>query len=193
MAAAMVIAPAARAQSSNTLYVRAIDASDERRATVDYVVTAGGGESAQLAINKQPLTPQTITTIIDASPKPEIGVSLVVDTGPNMSNTSALVTLKDRAKEFVKATTGKGVLVAVYQAGDKANIVQSFTADLTKLDNAIDRLTPTKSSAIWSALRLAGGGYGQENRIQPNIVLAVGDDDAVSPNDQSAARGTVLG
>lgn len=190
---ATLVAPWAGAQSSGTLFIRAIDATDAQRTNIDYVATGGDGASAQIAVNTYQRGAEAITTVADANPKPEMGVSLVVDTGPNMANTNALVSLKDASKEFVRATTAKGMSVAIYQAGDRANLVQSFTADVTKLTNAIDRLTPSKSAAVWGALRLAGGGYGEANRVQPNIVLAVGDDDTVNPVDQPAASGAVLG
>lgn len=190
----LLLAPRASAQSSSSLFIRGVDATDPAKTNVDYVATGGDGATAQVTFNGQQLTPiAPITTILNASPKPQVGVSLVIDTGPNMNDTNALVTLKDSAKEFVRAASGKGVEVAVYQAGDRPNLVQSFTTDVTKLTNAIDRLTPTKTNAVWATLRQAGGGYGQDNRAQPNIVLAVGDDDTVSAADQTAAQGAIVG
>jgi len=192
--AVLLLVPSARAQSASSLFIRGVDATDPSKTTVDYVANGGDGTAAQISFNGTPLTPTSpITTILNASPKPQVGVSLVIDTGPNMNDSNALVTIKDAAKEFVRNSTSKGIEIAVYQAGDRPNMVQSFTTDVTKLTNAIDRLSPTKTSAIWSTLRLAGGGYGSDNRAQPNIVLAVGDDDTISASDQTAATGAIVG
>ncbi|MBI2704086.1 MAG: type II secretion system F family protein [Actinobacteria bacterium] len=190
---ALLVAPRAGAQSSGSLFIRKIDSTEPSKTMVDYVATQGDGAAPQVAFNGQQVSPSAVTPMLGANPKPPVGVSLVVDTGPNMSNTNALVSYKAAAKDFVKTSVEKGIEVSVYQAGDRPNLVQSFTTDQTKLDAAIEKLGPTSGSATWGTLRLAAGAYSDNSRLQPNIVLAVGDNDAVTAADQNAARGAIVG
>jgi tight adherence protein B len=188
----VVAAPLARADG-NTVFIRSIDSTDPTKTQVQYVATGADGPGAQITVNGTPIPPSSVSGLFDADPKPDVGIALVVDTGPGMGkDSSALVNLKDGLKSFVQTVTGQGVQVAIYQGGDSGVLVQSFTSDAGKLTAGIDRLTPSNGSAVWSAIRQAGGALGAAGKLQPNLIVAAGDEDQSAATEQSSATGSVL-
>src|SRR5689334_5336899 len=102
-----------------------------------------------------------------------------------MDRDGALVSAREAAVKF--AAAHPEVHFAVAQAGDKADFKLDFTTDTQKVTNAINGIGPTKGSSVWSAVTLAGAALKEHKDWQPNILLMVGDDDNVQP--QNAAVG----
>jgi tight adherence protein B len=188
----VAIAPMAGADG-NTTFVRAIDSTDPAKTNIDYVATGAGGAGPQITVNGNSVQPANVTKLLDANPKPDLGIAIVVDTGPNMStNSQALVNFKDGLKSLVQAVTAQGVQIALYDGGDTGELVQSFTSDADRLNTSIDRLKPSNGSAIWSAVRQAGSALSQAGNLQPNLIIAAGDVDPNQATDLDPAYGSVL-
>lgn len=191
----LLIVPAAVAQSSGSpqLVLRQIDSTDTARARADFIWTGNEGDlgSAKLTVNGADVPAEGANKLNPGQAK--TAVAIVIDTGPNMDSSTGLVSAKEAAKAWIDDAGGPdGTLFAIYGAGDKANLVQSLTADKERAKAAIDRLGPSKSTALWGAVRLAGSSFLNTTDLQPNVVVVAGDADNVTPNDYSAARGSVL-
>ncbi len=181
--------PAALAQGSGPkLLLRQIDSTDPAKAKADFIWTGNESDlsSAKLTVNGTQVPTEQPSAIPADAP---VGVALVIDTGPNMDQSGALVSAKEAAKQWIDDAGDTSF--AIYGAGDKAALIQSFTTDKERAKSAIDRLGPSKASALWSTVRQAGSSF-LNTDLQPNVVVVAGDADTVTPNDYTAARGAVV-
>jgi tight adherence protein B len=188
----VAIAPMAGADG-NTTFIRSINSTDPAKTTIQYVASGPSGAGPQITVNGNPVQPATVTKLLDADPKPDLGIAIVVDTGPAMStNSQALVNFKDGLKSMVQTVTAQGVQIALYDGGDSGELVQSFTSDPDRLNTSIDRLKPSNGSAIWSAVQSAGSALSSAGGLQPNLIIAAGDEDPNASTNRDPAVGSVL-
>lgn len=186
----LVALPSAQAQGNRAqLLLRQVDSTDPSKAKADFIWTGGDNDagSAKLTVNGAEVPTERAAKLPAAQAR--TGVSLVFDTGPNMDQSGALVSAKEAAKQWIDRTSDTAF--AIYAAGDKATVVQTFTTDKERAKSAIDRLGPSKASSLWTAVRQAGTSF-RNTDFQPNVVVIAGDPDTVAPNDQTAARGAVV-
>lgn len=121
---------------------------------------------------------------------------IVIDSGPGMDKDGALVSARKGATDLINSSPD-GTNFAVVQAGDKADLRADMSTDKATLLTAINGsggtggIGPTKGSAVWSALNVAGSVLKQNKTLQPNVVLIVGDNDTVSPKDEPLGRNVV--
>ena len=177
----------AGAQSSSTLVIRRVDATDPKSLKVDFLWTGPQGDLSGLKFvqNDQDITPSTPAAPLKATQ----GVVFVIDSGPSMDKDGALVSARDGAIKY--ASAHPEIQFAVIQAGDKPDLKLDFSTDLQKITNAINGIGPTKGSAIWGGVTIAGTTLKDRPSFQPNIVLIVGDDDTVAPQNQPVGRTAV--
>ena len=177
----------AGAQSGSTLVIRRVDATDPKSLKVDFLWTGPQGDLSGLKFsqNDQDITPST-----PAAPlKTAQGVVLVIDSGPSMDKDGALVSAREGAIKF--AAAHPDIEFAVVQAGDKPDLKLDFTTDIQKITNAVNAIGPTKGSAIWGAVTIAGTTLKEKPSLQPNILMILGDDDTVAPQTQPVGRTAV--
>jgi len=183
--------PSAMAQSGSQLLLRQIDSNEPSRSRADFIWTGNESDlaSAKIVVNGTQVPAEGANKLNPGQAR--TGVALVIDTGPNMDQSNALVSAKEAARTWIDAAAGDGTQFAIYGAGDRVNLVQNFTGDKERLKAALDRLGPTKQSSLWATVRQAGSSFLNTN-LQPNVVVIAGDPDNVTPNDYAAASGAVL-
>ena len=187
----LLVLPSALAQSGGTLLLRQVDSTDPSKARADFIWTGNESDlaSAKITVNGTQVPAEGANKLNPGQARS--GVALVIDTGPNMDQSNALVSAKEAARKWIDAAAGDGTQFAIYGAGDRVNLVQNFTGDKERLKAGLDRLGPTQQSSLWAAVRQAGASFLNTN-LQPNVVVIAGDTDTVTPNDYPAASGAVL-
>ncbi|MCX7619910.1 MAG: type II secretion system F family protein [Acidimicrobiales bacterium] len=190
---AVVFVPAGVSAQAPQFFVRQIDTTDPSSSMVDVIYTGDADPStATVSVNGKQAPIKSASPLNHA--EANTALAMVVASGPYFGETtSGLVNAKDAAKQLVAKYSAAKIPVAIYLAGDRAELIQSFTTDRNNLERAIDRIGPTQKTALWSAVRKAAGAFGGDNaRLQPNLLVIAGDNDSVSPADQGPARGEVV-
>lgn len=190
-------AAGAGGNDQETLFIRAVDASDPANVVVGFV-HAGSGDVSSARLEQGDRT-------VDASaPQPLSGttpmsIALVFDVSEPMDSSGALAAAKDEAKQWLRgldASQRAGRSFAVYAAGASGEQIIDFTSDINRVVTAIDRVGPAEvqdersRTALWSAIRLAGNGLAEEGG-QANLLVFAGQADNASAGDAAAARGAV--
>jgi tight adherence protein B len=121
-----------------------------------------------------------------------VGVVLVIDTSGSMRDRSKIDAARSAAKQFV-AQKGPNDQIAVVAFSAEPRVVINFTADTGLLNGAIDGLTATGDTALWDAVRLAGGLFTERPDLQANMVVLSDGADTTSQTTASEARSGVLG
>ena len=121
-----------------------------------------------------------------------LGVVLVIDTSGSMRDRAKMEAARAAAKQFV-SQKGANDQIAVVAFSGQPRVVINFTADANLLNGAIDGLTATGDTALWDAVRLAGGLFTERPDLQANMVLLSDGADTTSQTPQSEARATVVG
>jgi len=190
------LASGAQAQSSTFLLIRKADSVDPANIKLDFVYTGNQGDLSGLKITQNgsdvPAKGAAAATPGDKA------VVFVIDSGPGLDQNGALVNARKGAVDVVNKAPAS-TRFAVVQAGDRANLKIDLTTDKAAVidtiggssSNGTGGIGPTKGSAVWSALRIAGGVLRAQPALQPNLILAVGDNDNVSPNDEPLGRSSV--
>lgn len=177
----------AGAQSNTTLVIRRVDATDPKNLKLDFIWT---GPQSDLAGLKLVQNDQDTALTTPAAPlKVAQGVVFVLDSGPAMDKDGALVSAREGAIKFVSAHPE--IQFGVVQAGDKADLKLGLSTDTQKIISAINSVGPTKGTAAWGALTIAGTTLKERPELQPNIMMIVGDEDNVAPQNQPIGRTAV--
>jgi len=179
---------AAGAQGNNALIIRRIDASDPKNVKVDFIYTGAAGDVAGAKVTQNGT--DVGTSGAPAQIKGNMGIVMVFDSGPNMDADGSLARAREGAKKVVEANAGTGAArFAIVQAGDGGGrLVQDFSSDAASLNRAIDGIGPTKGSAVWSALNIAGSALVERSDLQPNVILITANNDNVKPADEPLGR-----
>lgn len=182
------------AQSDGFLLIRKADAKDPSKVQLDFIWTGAQGDLSGLKLQQGGQDIPPIGAVAEL--KTDKAIVLVLDSGPAMDKDGALVSARKGAVDLVNSSPA-GTQFAVVQAGDKADLRADMTADKKALVQAIEGtngsggIGPTKGSAVWSALTVAGSVLQQNKALQPNVLLIVGDNDNVSPKDEPVGRNAV--
>jgi len=184
----------ATAQQSSFLLLRGVDSIDATTTKLNFIWTGDQGALADVKItaNGNEASHAAPVPLSQLTEPPKIRIALVVDTGPAMDKSGALVAAKEAAKQIARDAAADGVEVAIYKAGDKGEQVQNYTSDEARLLVGLDRLVPSQGSAVWSAMQQAGGSLANEPTYQGNVVAIVGDNDATGTAKVADASGAIL-
>jgi hypothetical protein len=187
-------AASVNAQSNGFLLIRKADAKDPSKVQLDFVWTGAQSDISGLKIQQGG---NDVKVLGGASElKTDKAIVIVIDSGPGMDKDGALVSARKGATDLINSSPD-GTNFAVVQAGDKADLRADMSTDKATLLTAINGsggtggIGPTKGSAVWSALNVAGSVLKQNKTLQPNVVLIVGDNDTVSPKDEPLGRNAV--
>jgi tight adherence protein B len=121
-----------------------------------------------------------------------VGVVLVVDTSGSMRDQNKIDAARSAAKQFV-SQKGPNDQIAVVAFSAAPRVVINFTSDAGLLNGAIDGLTATGDTALWDAVRLAGGLFTDRPDLQANMVVLSDGADTTSQTSPSEARSAVVG
>ena len=187
---------AAQAQSNTFLLIRKADAVDPNNVKLDFVYTGSSGDVSGVKIvqNGNDVAAKAAPAAVPG----DKAIVIVIDSGPGMDQNGGLVNARKGAVDVVNAAPAS-TRFAVVQAGDRADLKIDLTTDKAAVIDSIDGssskgiggIGPTQGSAVWSALRIAGGVLQAAPALQPNVMLAVGDNDNVSPKDEPVGKSSV--
>jgi len=189
-------ASAAQAQSNTFLLIRKADSADPSNVKLDFVYTGNQGDLSGLKLTQNGSDKTTKGAPV-AVPGDK-AIVFVIDSGPGMDQNGALVNARKGAVDVVNAAPAS-TRFAVVQAGDRADLKTDLTTDKAAVIDAIDGssskgaggIGPTQGSAVWSALRIAGGVLQAAPNLQPNVILSVADNDNVSPKEEPVGKSSV--
>jgi tight adherence protein B len=195
----VLLSGTARAGSDSTeaLFVRAVDASNPSSTAIGFVYTGGGDvSSATVKQNGKQVDASAPQPLPDSTP---MAIAFVFDVSNPMDSSGALAAAKDEAKQWLRglnADERAGRSFAVYSAGVVGDQLQDFTSDVNRTIAGIDKVAPANSedqknqSALWSAIRQAGNGLDEQGG-QANLIVMAGRADNASGGDAAAAKGAL--
>ncbi|MBA2608904.1 MAG: type II secretion system F family protein [Actinobacteria bacterium] len=170
-----------------TLVIRSVDTTElpTVKATVQYEGATAPGPSDFTVRDGGRIVSGVVAKRIDETPTP-IGVVLVIDTSGSMRERGRLDGAKAAVREFV-AHRSATEQIAVVAFSDSARVVHSFTAD-DGAAAAVDALGASGETALWDALALGVGLFGDRPELQPNLVVLSDGRDTVSTRTAAAVR-----
>ena len=119
-----------------------------------------------------------------------VGVVLVIDTSGSMREQGRIEAAKAAAETFVKGR-GPTEKIAVVSFSDAPLVVHPFSSD-GGAAAAVEGLQPAGGTALWDAVRLAAGLFGDQPDVQPNIVVLSDGADSASKVTADEARNAAV-
>jgi tight adherence protein B len=189
------------AQSAETPFaqVRAVDALDPTATGATFIYTGSESDALKgtVTINQNAVTPAKTEKL---TPKRLVANALVFDTSEAMDTSGALASAKEAARQWIRGRSNDRTFTeqfAIYAANDEGVLIQSFTADASRLLSAIDQVGPPSTdkgrtkTALWATVRQAAGALTEKSEFQPNLVIMAGQNDNVSGSSKAAATGEI--
>ena len=121
-------------------------------------------------------------------------LSIVIATGENMKGAGNLDAARAAVSKIFTAAP-PNMQFAIFQAGDRASPIQSFTSDRARLEDALKKIGPSTKVALYDAIRQAALPFQSAGNLQPNILVITGDGESVAEIPEkplAAARGAVV-
>ncbi len=192
----LLMTTGAGAQNEAFLLIRSIDSKspNNTQAVVMFTGNAGDVGQAKFVVNGKEIQPKSTGKLDAAAGK--VYLSMVIDTGPNISSDGSLEKAREALVEVVDKAPA-GVTFGVFYAGDKASTLQAFTQDKEQTKKSIEKAGASQGKvALYDAIRQAAAPFQSDPTLQGNILIVTGDSDSVALDPikaLTAARGAVLG
>lgn len=119
-----------------------------------------------------------------------IGVVIVLDTSGSMRAGDRIELAKQAVKTFV-SSRGPAEQIALVSFSDEPRVTHGFSAD-DGAAVAVDPLLASGETALWDAIKVAVGLFGNRTDIQPNVLVLSDGTDSVSKSSAGEAKAAAL-
>ena len=191
---ALLAFPLTAGAQDPTLSLRRLDSENPAETQATFIWTGDSGEAQQLGVSVNG-TSTNVTSLENPSLADLDGsLAVVVDTGPQMNDGGKFQAAKEALRPLLTELADSGARISIWAAGDQSQLLQPFTSSSENVQGALDRMGPSEESALWGTIEQAGSTLRNlDAGDQPNLLVVAADPDNVTPTEQRAARGEVIG
>lgn len=181
---------AAPATAADLVSIRAVDTREFPTVRVSALFTGERPDLGAVAVREEEAVVPDIDVVPVAESSRPVGVVLVVDTSGSMKAQGKLDRAKEAARRFV-ANKSPADALALVAFDNQARVAVNFTNDPAPVVAALDALQPSGETALWDAVRLASGLFGDRPDLLPYLVVLSDGADTVSSTTADQALGAV--
>ena len=187
----VLLVVAAGPASADTVTIRRIDTTEFPEVKVVAQVAGRAPTLDQFSLRDGDRLVSDLRVVPLGETTTPVGIVLVVDTSGSMREQSKIEAARAAAKQFV-AQKRPNDRIAVVAFSEAPRVVINFTADAALLNGAIDGLVATGETALWDAVRVAGGLVTEAPDLQGNIIVLSDGADTASLATAGEARAAAV-
>lgn len=190
VAVVLAIALSAGPAGADSLVIREIDTTEFPTVVVSAMHTGANITADKFAVRENGRIVSDVEVVPIGKSSTPVGIVLVIDTSGSMRGAN-LDAAKAAAAEFV-ARKQPNEQIALVVFNDTPTIVVNFTDDAELLTAAISRLEARGETALWDAVRVGSGLFGDRPGTLANMVVLSDGADTVSHAAPESALGAAV-